>query len=29
MRIVVDWQSKFKEDIANKQTSEDSKIEGK
>ena len=29
MRIVVEWQSKFKEDIANKQTSEDSKIEGK
>ena len=29
MRIVIDWQSKFKEDIANKQTTEDSKIEGK
>jgi hypothetical protein len=29
VRIVMDWQTKFKQDIANKQTLEDSKIEGK
>jgi hypothetical protein len=27
--MVVDWQIKFKEDIANKQTFTDTKIEGK
>jgi hypothetical protein len=29
VKIVMDWQLKFKEEIANKQTFEDTKIEGK
>jgi len=29
VKIVMDWQLKFKEDIANKQTFVDTKIEGK
>jgi hypothetical protein len=29
VKIVVDWQTKFKEDVANKQTFENTKIEGK
>jgi hypothetical protein len=29
VKMVVDWQLKFKGDIVNKQTSEDTKIEGK
>jgi len=29
VKIVADWQLKFKEDIANKQTFTDTKIEGK
>jgi len=29
IRIVIEWQSKFKEDIVNKQTFVDTKIEGK
>ncbi len=29
VKIVMDWQLKFKENIANKQTSTDTKIEGK
>lgn len=29
VKIVLDWQLKFKEDIANKQTFKDTKIEGK
>ena len=29
VKIVADWQIKFKKDIANKQTFDDSKIEGK
>jgi hypothetical protein len=29
VKIVIDWQTKFKEDVANKQTFEDTKIEGK
>jgi hypothetical protein len=29
VKIVVDWQTKFKEEVQNKQTNQDSKIEGK
>lgn len=29
IKIVMDWQLKFNEEVANKQTYEDSKIEGK
>ena len=29
VKMVIDWQIKFKEDIANKQTFTDTKIEGK
>jgi hypothetical protein len=29
VKVVADWNLKFKEDIANKQTFEDTKIEGK
>jgi hypothetical protein len=29
VKIIMDWQIKFKEDIANKQTFNDTKIEGK
>ena len=29
MRMVIEWQMKFKEDIKNKTTFEDTKIEGK
>lgn len=29
VKIVADWQIKFKEDIANKQTTKESEIEGK
>jgi hypothetical protein len=29
VKMVIDWQIKFKEDIANRQTFADSKIEGK
>ena len=29
IKIVIDWQLKFNKDIANKQTFEDTKIEGK
>jgi hypothetical protein len=29
VKMVMDWQIKFKEDVANKQTFEDTKIEGK
>jgi hypothetical protein len=29
VKIVIDWQTKFKEDVANKQSFTDTKIEGK
>jgi hypothetical protein len=29
VKIVVDWQTKFKEEVQNKQTTQDSTIEGK